>query len=286
MAFTFGQLRRKFAPVIRSLFERYRPLRVVAVRLLSWRQEGKLNRCGMSFVLPSGDFGVTLEAESTGSYEPVTTNLIESILCSGMTFVDIGAHVGLFAIPATQWVGRNGKVIAFEPHPSNFRLLLDNLKINQVEEQVTAIQSAISNKTKSMDLYTCSFNTGDHQLYPSSTRGKISVPCTTLDHFFPTGTQVNLVKMDVQGAEGFVFEGMRRLLEENEAIQIIWELSPQQLLNSGYSAKKVLDYLENLEFSSTLIDDVTGEVTPVSRDELLIRCPKDSYINILSSRHG
>ena len=80
MAFTFGQLRRKFAPVIRSLFERYRPLRVVAVRLLSWRQEGKLNRCGMSFVLPSGDFGVTLEAESTGSYEPVTTNLTSGYL--------------------------------------------------------------------------------------------------------------------------------------------------------------------------------------------------------------
>ena len=286
MAFTFGQLRRKFAPGIRSLFERCRPLRVIAVRLLSWRQKGRLTRCGMSFVLPSGDFGVTLEAESTGSYEPVTTNLIESLLSSGMTFIDIGAHVGLFAIPATQWVGRSGKVIAFEPHPKNFDLLLNNLKINQVEEEVTAIQSAISNKTQSMDLYTCSFNTGDHQLYPSSTRDKISVPCTTLDDFFPSGTQVDLVKMDVQGAEGFAFEGMRRLLEENKAIQIIWELSPQQLLNSGYSASKVLDYLDSLDFSSTLIDDVTGEVIPVSREELLIRCPKDSYINILSSRHG
>ena len=286
MAFTFGQLRRKFAPGIRSLFERCRPLRVIAVRLLSWRQKGRLTRCGMSFVLPSGDFGVTLEAESTGSYEPVTTNLIESLLSSGMTFIDIGAHVGLFAIPATQWVGRSGKVIAFEPHPKNFDLLLNNLKINQVEEEVTAIQSAISNKTQSMDLYTCSFNTGDHQLYPSSTRDKISVPCTTLDDFFPSGTQVDLVKMDVQGAEGFAFEGMRRLLEENKAIQIIWELSPQQLLNSGYSASKVLDYLDSLDFSSTLIDDVTGEVIPVSREELLTRCPKDSYINILSSRHG
>lgn len=286
MAFTFGQLRRKFAPGIRSLFERCRPLRVIAVRLLSWRQKGRLTRCGMSFVLPSGDFGVTLEAESTGSYEPVTTNLIESLLSPGMTFIDIGAHVGLFAIPATQWVGRSGKVIAFEPHPKNFDLLLNNLKINQVEEEVTAIQSAISNKTQSMDLYTCSFNTGDHQLYPSSTRDKISVPCTTLDDFFPSGAQVDLVKMDVQGAEGFAFEGMRRLLEENKAIQIIWELSPQQLLNSGYSASKVLDYLESLDFSSTLIDDVTGEVIPVSREELLIRCPKDSYINILSSRHG
>ncbi len=249
MAFTFGQLRRKFAPGIRSLFERCRPLRVIAVRLLSWRQKGRLTRCGMSFVLPSGDFGVTLEAESTGSYEPVTTNLIESLLGPGMTFIDIGAHVGLFAIPATQWVGCNGKIIAFEPHPENFHLLLNNLKINQVEEQVTAIQSAISNKTQSMDLYTCSFNTGDHQLYPSSTRDKISVPCTTLDDFFPSGTQVDLVKMDVQGAEGFAFEGMRRLLEENKAIQIIWELSPQQLLNSGYSTNKVLDYLESLNFS-------------------------------------
>ena len=92
--------------------------------------------------------------------------------------------------------------------------------------------------------------------------------------------------MDVQGAEGAAFDGMKRVLQDNPKIVVIWELSPAQLEAFGTSAETVLDFLSALGFSSTIIDDVTGLKEEVSDAVLLKRCPYDSYINVLSSRRG
>ncbi|MBC8201893.1 MAG: hypothetical protein H8E86_07575 [Planctomycetes bacterium] len=59
---TFGNVRRRLAPIIRPILEHFPPARFVAVRLLKLKQAVKLHRCGCDFTLPSGDFGVTLEA--------------------------------------------------------------------------------------------------------------------------------------------------------------------------------------------------------------------------------
>ena len=66
--------------MIRPILEHFPPVRFFAVRLLKMKQKGTLKRCGMNFKLPSGDFGVTLEAESTGEYEPVTTKILQELL--------------------------------------------------------------------------------------------------------------------------------------------------------------------------------------------------------------
>jgi len=282
---SFGNLRRKLAPLIRPIFERCPPVRFVAVRLLKMKQSGKMHRCEMDFVLPSGDFGVTLEAESTGEYEPATTSLLESLLQEGMTFVDVGAHVGLFAVPATKWVEESGRVVAFEPHPDNYNMLLQNIESNQCPVQVDAIQSAVSDISKTVHLHTSAFNTGDHQLFHQGGRRTIEVPCTTLDAFFATGERVDVIKMDVQGAEAAAFRGMQRVLEENRAIQIVWELSPAQLEDAGSSATKLLVWLEELGFAFTIVDDATGSVLRATMSEVLQACPHDSYVNILCGRN-
>ena len=282
---SFGNLRRKFAPLIRPILERCPPVRFVAVRLLKMKQSGKLHRCEMDFVLPGGDFGVTLEAESTGEYEPVTTSLLESLLQEGMTFVDVGAHVGLFSVPATKWVGESGRVVAFEPHPDNYSMLLQNMERNRCPVQVEAIRSAVSDISKTVHLHTSTYNTGDHQLYHQGGRHTIEVPCTTLDTFFAKGEQVDVIKMDVQGAEAAAFLGMHRVLEENREIQVVWELSPAQLEDAGSTAATLLDWLEELGFAFTLVDDATGSVRHATKSEVLQACPHDSYVNILCGRN-
>ncbi len=279
---TFSGLRRRLAPLIRPVFERCTPVRAIAVGMLKIKQRGKIERCGLTFELPSGDFGVTLEAESTGEYEPVTTKLIESLLEKGMTFVDIGAHVGLFTIPAAKWVGKQGRVIAFEPHPENFAMLQRNAKANWIETEL--VNAAVSDAAGEVQLHASSFNSGDHQLFHSGTRKGVSVSCVTLDEYFQKGEQVDLIKMDVQGAEAAAFRGMERLLRDNEAIKIIWELSPKQLADAGEDAAKLLDWISNLGFSFTMVDDVSGVIQPASAREVLDKCPADSYMNILSQR--
>ena len=282
---TFGNLRRRLAPWMRPMLEKIPPVRFVAVRLLRLKQSGQLRRCGMDFLLPSGDFGVTLEAESTGEYEPVTTQLLESLLEEGMTFVDVGAHVGLFTLPAAKWVGKSGRVIAFEPHPDNFAMLTKNIGANTLGEHVDAIQSAVSDCTTPVSLHISGFNTGDHQLFHAGGRNAIEVQCTTLDTYFSTGEKVDVIKMDVQGAEAAAFRGMKRVLQDNYAIRIIWELSPAQLVDAGSSAEVLLNWLEALAFTFTIVDDATGEVVGATAQEVLYACPVDSYVNILCVRN-
>jgi FkbM family methyltransferase len=283
--FTFSSIRSRLAPLVRPILERCPPVRFVAVSMLKMKQSGRLRRCGMEFTLPCGDFGVTLEAESTGSYEPLTTATIESILKEGMTFVDVGAHVGLFSLPALHWVGNSGKVISFEPHPDNYVMLLDNASRNQLDDRLIAVQSAVSDKNEIVKLHTSTFNTGDHQLFHRGARDSIEVECTTLDHYFPVGTKVDVIKMDVQGAEAKAFSGMERVLADNSNVQIIWELSPSQLEDAGSSASEVLHWLANLDFTFSSIDESKQTLQERTIEEILRICPHDSFLNILSSRN-
>ena len=281
---SFANLRRRLAPMIRPILEHFPPVRFFAVRLLRLKQSGKLQRCGLEFKLPSGDFGVTLEAESTGEYEPVTTELIQGLLNKGMTFVDIGAHVGLFTLPASQCVGSSGRVVAFEPHPDNFTMLLENIEQNSLPCKIEAIEFAVSDCSTPVHLHMSTFNTGDHQLFHKGSRNTIEVQCTSLDHFFEVGTNIDVIKMDVQGAEASAFRGMERVLEENQGIKIVWELSPAQLIDARSSASEVLHWLADRDFTCTIIDDAIGEVKKATIEEILELCPNDSYLNILCSR--
>lgn len=257
---------------------------MIAVKLLAFKQKSTFNRCGYHFKLPRGDFGVTFELDSTGEYEPLTTKTIEDLLDEGSVFVDVGAHVGLFSVPATKWVGESGRVIAFEPHPGNYALLSENVESNGLTEGVSIENAAVSNSNDSLKLYLSPFNTGDHQVYPTSGRKGIDIRCVSLDSYFGCGERVDVIKMDVQGAEGAAFEGMERVLQENQNVVVIWEFSPAQLEAFGTTAETVLEFLKSLGFSSTIIDDVTGTIEKVTDAELLQRCPYDSYINVLSSR--
>jgi len=281
---TFSILRRRLAPLIRPLLEHIPPLRFMAVAVLKMKQRGSMERCGLQFELPSGDFGVTLEAESTGEYEPVTTHIMQSILKEGMTFVDIGAHVGLFTLPAAKWVGKSGRVVAFEPHPDNFAMLSRNAKANNLHPEL--INAAVSNSAGSVKLHASTFNSGDHQIYHSASRKGIAVDCVKLDEFFSSNDRIDLIKMDVQGAESAAFHGMERLLQNNKSVKVIWELSPSQLKDAGGDASSLLAWLDSHGFGFTIVDDVTGDVEPATAAEVLQRCPSDSYVNILSQRNA
>ena len=281
---SFANLRRRLAPMIRPILEHFPPVRFFAVRLLRLKQSGKLQRCGLDFKLPSGDFGVTLEAESTGEYEPVTTELIQGLLQKGMMFVDSGAHVGLFTLPASQCVGSSGRVVAFEPHPDNFTMLQENIERNSLPCKIETIESAVSDCSAPVHLHMSSFNTGDHQLFHKGSRNTIEVQCTSLDDFFEVGTSIDVIKMDVQGAEASAFRGMERVLEENQGIKVVWELSPAQLIDAGSSASEVLHWLADRDFTCTIVDDATGEVKKSTIEEIIELCPNDSYLNILCGR--
>jgi FkbM family methyltransferase len=149
----------------------------------------------------------------------------------GDIVVDIGAYIGLYTIIASKRVGANGKVIAIEADPSNFELLNRNIKVNQLTN-IISLNNAVYSKETKLKLYLPGEELG-HTTYNTvmSDRAKnedkfVEVSANTLDNLLQLKeiTDVNWVKIDVEGAEFEVLKGAHNLLLNSRNIVILMEV--------------------------------------------------------------
>jgi len=180
----------------------------------------------------------------TGFYEPEVTNLLLSKLKQGMTFVDIGAFVGYYTLLGSKCVGSSGKVYSFEPHPVNYAYLLKNIKINRCSN-VVAVNKAVSNFTGSGYL-TIDKEADHHRVtFQPSYANTIEVQTITLDDFFASceNTQIDLIKMDIEGHEIFALQGMKEIVRKNPNLQLIMEFDPHKQKQHMLSLNTLLQEL-------------------------------------------
>lgn len=202
-----------------------------------------------------------------GLYEPQTTLLIRKLLKEGMTFVDLGAHRGYFTLWASELVGETGRVFAFEPAPENFTFLKANLRRKR---NVTLVQKAVSNKVGSTKLFLSDRYTSNHTIYDTGSltvgenRRAIEVEVTTLDEFFKgMDLKIDVIKMDIEGAEASALEGMSNIIAKNENLKIITELKPYWMQMAGYSPEGFLTKLMEYHFKLYVINEVKECIEPV-----------------------
>jgi len=222
-------------------------------------------------------------------WEPEETNIVMGLLRKGDVFVDIGANIGYFTLLASDAVGSAGKVFAFEPDPRNFRLLRKNIETNRCEN-VRLEAKAIVEACKPLTLHLSNINFGDHRVYASyddatynqgAPRSEVQVEGITLDCYLSAGSRVDFVKMDIQGAEYFALQGMKRVLVENHDILCVIEFWPHGLMEAGASPSALLQELIQLGFILHRLD--RGQVTAVHVDEILSVNEHD-VLNLLLAR--
>jgi FkbM family methyltransferase len=158
------------------------------------------------------------------SKEPGTLEWIDSSLRPGDVFYDIGANVGIYTIPAASQVGPEGAVYAFEPHVANCKSLLENVSRNGLKGRVKVISCALHNATGFFDFNYRDWTQGSsmsqleghldpygEELRLVGTELKFA---TTLDRLVEQATILppTAVKMDVDGNELLILEGMRGIL--------------------------------------------------------------------------
>jgi len=204
-----------------------------------------------------------------GRYEEETTRLFQSLVKPGMVFVDVGAHLGYYTLLAARQVGPAGKVYAFEPDPDNHAVLLRNIELNAYDN-VVAARKAVSNQVGTATLYLTALDSGRHSMYQHGLpeRGSVAVETTTMDFYLGSEgcPRVDLVKIDVEGAEVSVLEGMTQLLEKSDDLKLIIEFNPSLLQNAGV---RPLQFLENpafLGFKVYLIDEEHG-LSPLAAND-------------------
>ncbi len=161
-------------------------------------------------------------------YEPDICQAIERIVRAGWTCADVGAHVGVLTQMLARKVGPDGLVIAFEAHPENARRLRENVRANGWDKRVRIENLAVTDGScdrvwlfAGRENRPSEWNIVGHDVDGARTHQEMEVPARSLDDYFPRGSRLNLVKIDVEGAEAQVLAGMRRLLREARPVALI-----------------------------------------------------------------
>lgn len=178
-----------------------------------------------------------------GFYDKKGSLIIKNALKKGDVFVDVGAHIGYFSLMAALKIGNRGCVFAFEPAPVNFHLLLRNINLNKFQN-ITAIRKAVFDKKKKINLYFSKTNTGDHRVFDSGdNRNFLKIEAINLDDFFDKRNErIDFIKIDVQGSEIKVLEGMKKILKK-EKLKMFIEFWPYGIKMNGDDPKRLLDLI-------------------------------------------
>ncbi|NDF36097.1 MAG: FkbM family methyltransferase [Nitrosopumilaceae archaeon] len=155
---------------------------------------------------------VKLRTDSTDLMAFVNVWLVEEYKKQGFeikdkdTIIDIGAHIGLFALYASQFC-KSGKIFCFEPIKENFDVLTANVELNKIIN-IIAVNKAVSTENKTITIYLSEDQSG-HSMHHASSK-KIQVESISLQSIFDLNSieQCNFMKMDCEGEEYQIMEAL------------------------------------------------------------------------------
>ena len=173
--------------------------------------------------------------------EPKVTRYLLCNLKSGMTFLDVGAAVGWFTLIGAHMVGSEGKVLAYEPMPSRLELLRENVKLNGFEN-VSCFPFALSDKDGE------AYMEGPGMMRVTEKRTDTPVKTIRFDsHVRGLNLgRVDIVKIDVEGAELRLLHGMRKTIENNPRIKIVCEVHEEQMLRYGDDWAHLFEFMSKM----------------------------------------
>jgi FkbM family methyltransferase len=219
-----------------------------------------------------------------GCYEPASVDLVTTLLSPGMVFLDIGAHVGQYTILASGRVTEEGQVHSFEPTPHTFQLLSGNVGMNKLRN-VRLNSIALSQTGGAQTLYLSdAMHDGFNSLrppYQCDSGRTCEVTCMTLDHYLKMNRvpRVDLIKMDVEGAECEVLNGAGALLGGENPPLILLEFNPGALGAFGRSCEELRQLLTSNGYDLFVVEEHALErYTPRPREH--------SVFNVLAAPHS
>ena len=183
-----------------------------------------------------------------GSYENDKQKLFESEVGPGDTVFDIGANAGFYTLLASELVGAEGLVYAFEPVPRNLQFLHEHLRLNHVRN-VEVIEAAVSDKTG----HTFFDDTPGSAMGHLAAKGRLKVWSTSIDALMTEGKirPPSLLKIDVEGDELMVLSGAKSTLNDCRPV----------ILLATHGAKVHQQCCELLRSLDYRIEGVGGELT-------------------------
>jgi FkbM family methyltransferase len=163
-----------------------------------------------------------------GVFEWEVHQTLIDLLEPGMSFIDVGAHIGSFTVPMARHVGCHGRVVAVEPDGINRALLESNLLLNDMSTRVQVLDVAALDRRVEMPLGLASAsNTGSARLG----NGTRAVQCVPLDEVDAVAAlqRLDVIKLDVEGFEAQAIMGMKNAIQRHRPSILLEVNGPEAL---------------------------------------------------------
>jgi FkbM family methyltransferase len=215
-----------------------------------------------------------------GAHDWAPIFVLGKILRKGQTIIDVGANQGEYSLWAVKQTGQNGKVIAFEPMDGLFEQLKTNFSLNpSYQKALIPIKTGLSDKPGQLSLYGKEGdNEGVNTMFPTDSHTVLiqEIKLDSLDHQLKELNcgHVDLIKVDVEGAELQVLKGALRTLEAHRPYLMI-EINREACLAGGYEPEEIFELLRPLGYTFEKIG-LRGKRIPIDH------VPKE-FCNILAT---
>lgn len=195
------------------------------------------------------------------NYEDDIIKLIKKKINIDQVFIDVGANIGYLSLVIAKFIKNNNgnrKVISFEPHPKNFNFLLDNIKLNNLENYIEPFNYALSDEeTESKLMLDRDYQNGSlvgnasflKKKFNSNSSEYILIKKKILDKFLKLDQKISFIKIDIEGHEDNFFRGSSKIIERDKP-KIVFEIVPSYLKNKNIEDldQAFLPYLRDYTF--------------------------------------
>ena len=187
------------------------------------------------------------------TYEAENFEFLTNSCKPGAVIIDIGAHIGLFSVIASQITGAAGKVYAFEPAPSTYELLQKTLAINHNESVIETFQKAVGRETGKITFFVSDgqADNGNSLVNYKDDRPlhAIDVEVTSVDAFIKEKkiNRLDFIKIDVEGAEYDTLQGAAETLQNLRPVCIV-AIHPEPIKAKGDRLEDIYDFIISRQY--------------------------------------
>lgn len=210
---------------------------------------------------------VSVHAYYVGEFEWHLSRFLVERVRPGLVMVDVGAHHGAHALTVAFELaarGLSGRVEAFEPDPGNCALLRDNVARNELSALVTVHQAAVTDREGEEVLLVCAADNSSNTLLADRSQSlapdqevvPVPVRSVTLDGVLGDAPRIDLIKIDVQGAEPRVLRGAAGLIARHRPVMVV------EAVPGWRSTDEVREILQGHGYSIVGLDD-QGRTCPL-----------------------
>ena len=146
-------------------------------------------------------------------------DFLKTYLKEGMVFVDVGANIGSHTINAARLVGSTGSVFAFEADPDTYGLLAKNIASNGVRNIVPS-QTCVSDHVGVLSFYKHK-DSAKSSIVDRGEKLSVTLPSDTLENLIPPNTKIDVLKVDVEGAELSVLRGAHAIFKDQRRPSVV-----------------------------------------------------------------